>query len=588
MRCGPKNAITVMAYEGSLMYIIYVIVTSLLAVTSLHITEPESMASYNLDELPGLRIIVENENEIPDSIRYSLNGNDFITVSRLSTDWPTYMQNIEKHGYSESPAPVDDTVLWVFPIADPNSHEFPTPVVVDGIVYYPQDHGGDSLFALDAASGELIWKYCVGTNDDAVTVQDGKLFAASDSIFCLDALSGERIWANGDADWTGSTPVVVDGRVYCGTGPYPPGSGPNISYISCLDESDGSNIWTVPLDSCALYSCMTVWNQFVFVPTWRDAGETSLYALDSTTGDIIWENDDSYEGYWDSSPVLVDSVIYINGCDGYARGIDAVSGSTIWSKFTYPATATPAYHDGRLYFATELNMYYFCLDALSGGTIWQTPGKQHGSSAVADGQVIYGNYSMGENVGIRSLNSETGVEIWSHFIEGATWVQGSPSVTDGVVYMPLPDGNLYAFGTGLKYTYADEQLNSPVGLNELIANSYDNGTVTASDTISYYINQTGIEFGPSMELKLAASPNPMSSSARVAFILPECGRTIIRVFDLSGREIVTLADSDFSGGSHSLIWNAVDSTGQGISSGLYLCRIEHNGIIETTGLCVLR
>lgn len=52
--------------------------------------------------------------------------------------------------------------------------------------------------------------------------------------------------------------------------------------------------------------------------------------------------------------------------------------------------------------------------------------------------------------------------------------QGSPAITDGVVYIPAIDGNLYAFGAGLKYTYLDD-LFAQVGANELIVTSFNEG-----------------------------------------------------------------------------------------------------------------
>lgn len=66
------------------------------------------------------------------------------------------MQNYQNHGYSESPAPSDNTILWTASVTG-DLHEFPTPVVVNGIVYYPSNYGTDSLYTLDAATGELIW-----------------------------------------------------------------------------------------------------------------------------------------------------------------------------------------------------------------------------------------------------------------------------------------------------------------------------------------------------------------------------------------------------------------------------------------------
>ena len=87
----------------------------LISVTNLTITEPVDGETYDGDWLP-LRAIVENENEVPDSVHYSLNGAAVVLIPRLNTDWPTYMQNYQNHGYSESPAPHDNTILWTAPI----------------------------------------------------------------------------------------------------------------------------------------------------------------------------------------------------------------------------------------------------------------------------------------------------------------------------------------------------------------------------------------------------------------------------------------------------------------------------------------
>jgi len=135
------------------MILVTLLISSVFSATGITITEPIHCEAYNIDSLPDFRAIVENENSIPDSVSYSLNGGSYVKVSRLNTDWPTYMQNYQNHGYSESPAVTDNTILWTAPVTG-DWHEFPTPVVVDGIVYYPQDSPGDSLYALNAATGE--------------------------------------------------------------------------------------------------------------------------------------------------------------------------------------------------------------------------------------------------------------------------------------------------------------------------------------------------------------------------------------------------------------------------------------------------
>jgi len=555
----------------------------LISTTNLTITEPVDGETYYGDWLT-VRTIVENENEIPDSVNYSLNSQPVIQIPRLNTDWYTYMQDDLHRGYSESPAPTNNTILWTAPVTG-NYHEFPTPVIVDGIVYYPSNYGTDSLYALDAATGELIWKYRTGYTDDAVTVKDGYLFTASDSLWCLDALTGERIWATDAANANGSTPAVVGGRVYCGRASYP------TSYICCLDAVTGIEIWSETLSGLTA-SCMTVWNSMVFIPTWISNGETPLYALDASTGSIIWENTDSYQGYWDSSPTVVDNMIYINGDDSKTRAIDAMTGTTVWEVDITPGTyisATTAYYDSRLYFADQVDTYH-CIDASNGSSIWSVPGVQHGSSGIADGMVFYGEGSnyYDETARVIALNCETGQEVWSYETSsGQFGIVSSPAITDGVVYIAATDWNLYAFGTGLKYTYLDD-LFADVGSNELIATSFDGDVAVAADTINFTVTQTGIGLEPSSRLALCASPNPFHSVASISFELSEPGWTSVTVYDLSGRIVTTLTDTELVEGQHTILWNGIGNNGQAVSAGIYICRIQSAGISETTGLCLLR
>ncbi|MCD4847879.1 MAG: PQQ-binding-like beta-propeller repeat protein, partial [Candidatus Aegiribacteria sp.] len=541
--------------------------------------EPVDGESYNISDLLTVRAIVENENELPDSVHYSLNGEPVVQIPRLNTDWYTYMQNDLHHGFSESPAPTDNMILWTAQVTGFH-HEFPTPVIVDGIVYYPSDHGNDTLYALDAATGELIWKYRVGATDDAVTVKNGYLYTASDSLWCLDALTGERIWANGDADYSGSTPAAVDNSVYCGRRD----EYLDISYVYCFDAATGTEIWADTLSGNTA-SCLTVWNGMVFIPTCMGP----LYALEANTGSIIWENTDSYDGYWDSSPVVVDSLIYIGGNDGKMRAIDAITGTTVWEAYIGPAysiTATPAYHDGRLFFADQDDTYN-CLDASNGRTIWSVPGYQHGSSGIADGMVFYGE-CFTNTARVVALDCETGAEVWSYITYGGLLgIVSSPAITDGVVYIAATDLNLYAFGTGLKYTYRDD-LFADVGSNELIVTSFDEGIPVAADTISFAVTETGINLEPSHRLGLCARPNPFHSSALITFELSEPGFTSIEVYDLSGRIISTLESSELMAGVHSVHWDGRSRNGEPVSAGLYFCRIQSGNITETTGLCLLR
>ncbi len=561
---------------GDMMFGVHFVLAVVLSVSSVSITEPVDGEVYSGNWL-SVRAIVENENVLPDSVHYSLNGGSVVVIPRLNTDWPTYMQSDVKHGFSESPAPMDNSILWSAPVTG-DAHEFPTPVVVDGIVYYPQDSTGDSLYALDAATGAVLWTYKTGYTDDAVTVVDGFLYTASDSIWCLDALTGERIWASGVANSNGSTPSVVEGSVYCGTTFWPS----NTSKVYSLDASSGEINWVISVTGITA-SCNTVWEGAVYLPTYRGG----LYALDAESGVLLWSNNDSYQGYWDSSPVIVDGMIYIGGNDGKIRCVNPDNGITVWEQAITPSTyiaATLAYADGKLYFGDQETSYH-CISVSDGSNVWTVPGVEHGSSGIADGVVFFGEGSnyYDESARVFAFDCETGAEIWSYSTtSGPYGIVSSPSIVDGVMYIAGTDWNLYAFGTGLKYTFLDD-LYAEVGSNELIVTSWFSGTAVAADTISFTVTGTGIDLEPSRVFNLAVSPNPVVTSAAVSFQLTEPGRTSVKIYDLTGRAVCSLVDSDLSAGLHSFEWSGEDQ-----AAGLYLCSINSGGVIEFTGLCLLK
>ncbi|OPZ75976.1 MAG: hypothetical protein BWY77_02010 [bacterium ADurb.Bin431] len=78
-------------------------------------------------------------------------------------------------------------------------------------------------------------------------------------------------------------------------------------------------------------------------------------------------------------------------------------------------------------------------------------------------------------------------------------------------------------------------------------------------------------------------PNPFNQSTTIRFTLPRPARVSLRLFSVSGREVATLAAGNWPAGAHSLTWD-----GGGQASGLYLCRLEAAGGIQTRTLILLR
>lgn len=556
------------------MLLVTFLISSILATTSVTITEPVDGESYDGDWLT-VRAIVENENELPDSVHYTLNGSTVEQIPKLNTDWHTYMQNDTRNGFSESPGPTDASILWTAPVTG-TLHIFHSAVVVEGIVYFCHD----SLYALNAATGTIAWSYPILMGDDSPAVYEDKLFLTnSDSVYCFDIENRELVWSSGLANTDGGSPVVYDGKVFCSFNPQAvPGS-----IARCLNADNGSLIWSTSL-SGTQGSCSSIWENLLIIPT-----HTALYGLDVETGEIIWSILD-LEGFHDTSPCIVDGVIYIGGEDSVIRAIDASTGDIIWSTLISPMCnleATPAFHDEIVICGGKETI--FAVSAESGSLLWQTDKGLHGSPSIADGIVYWGGWGdYTDPDSIYAADITTGETIWSYKPDFLGWpLCSTPPIVDGVLYFPASDGNLYAFGTGLKFTYLDD-LFAEVGSNQLIVTSFNEEVPVAADTISFTVTGTGINHEPQYSFHLSASPNPFFSGALISFKLSESAFVSMDIYDLTGREVTRLVNSEFIAGTHFVQWNGCNQTGEAVSTGLYICRIESDGVIETVGLCFLK
>jgi hypothetical protein len=79
-----------------------------------------------------------------------------------------------------------------------------------------------------------------------------------------------------------------------------------------------------------------------------------------------------------------------------------------------------------------------------------------------------------------------------------------------------------------------------------------------------------------------ANPNPFSDRTSVRFGIPKDGRVTLVVYDVSGREVATLAERDYPAGYHSVDWVA----GGSARTGIYFMSLRH-GSKEVTRKVVI-
>ena len=81
-------------------------------------------------------------------------------------------------------------------------------------------------------------------------------------------------------------------------------------------------------------------------------------------------------------------------------------------------------------------------------------------------------------------------------------------------------------------------------------------------------------------------PNPFSAEAAISFSLPTSGHVSVTIYDMSGRAIRTLTNTEMMAAEHKLIWDGLDATGHAVGAGVYFCRLQACG--ETVTQKMLR
>jgi outer membrane protein assembly factor BamB len=82
---------------------------------------------------------------------------------------------------------------------------------------------------------------------------------------------------------------------------------------------------------------------------------------------------------------------------------------------------------------------------------------------------------------------------------------------------------------------------------------------------------------PSAVRALEVSPNPFNPEVRIRFALLEKGRVTLKIYDIDGKPVRTLASGECSAGHRVFSWNGRDNAGRPLSSGIYLVRLTANG-----------
>jgi outer membrane protein assembly factor BamB len=217
-----------------------------------------------------------------------------------------------------------------------------SPAVFNGAVYFGSGDG--NIYALDAATGALKWKFQTGNVVHASpAIVDGRLYIGSwdSNFYAIDAVTGKELWrfkTGEDPDIHNqvgiqSSATVAGGVVYFGC---------RDSNLYALDAATGQKRWAFNNKGSWVITSPVVKGNKIYFAT---SDTAILHILDAKTGTPI----DSLKFHWPifSSPSIAGTILYLAGQDGKLIAIDLATWKPSWefqpesSRQNLPALAKP-------------------------------------------------------------------------------------------------------------------------------------------------------------------------------------------------------------------------------------------------------
>jgi flagellar hook assembly protein FlgD len=75
--------------------------------------------------------------------------------------------------------------------------------------------------------------------------------------------------------------------------------------------------------------------------------------------------------------------------------------------------------------------------------------------------------------------------------------------------------------------------------------------------------------------------------ARLGFSIVRKERVEIRLYDVSGRAVRTLANREFTAGEHEVVWDGSDDAGRAVPRGVYFFQLRTPSFVSQKKLAML-
>ena len=83
-------------------------------------------------------------------------------------------------------------------------------------------------------------------------------------------------------------------------------------------------------------------------------------------------------------------------------------------------------------------------------------------------------------------------------------------------------------------------------------------------------------------------PNPFNPVTNIVYDIPEVTDVTLEIYNVMGQRVRTLAQGSHEPGRYQIVWNATNDFGQGLSSGMYIYRIQAGDFVSVKKLVLMK
>ena len=325
------------------------------------------------------------------------------------------------------------------------------PVYDSGVVYAADRQG--IVKAINSDDGSEIWSVNLAEKEGwfsrqssllsgGVTVANGHVYVGSEKaqVYALNASDGSIIWQTTAAGEVLSRPVASDGLVLIHT---------SNGQLQALDENSGVVKWMVNLDMPALSlrgesAPATAYGAAI---VGGDNGRVSAVLMQQ--GQMIWQQRISQAtgsteidrlSDVDTTPVIVNGVVYTLAYNGNLTALDLRSGQIMWKREL--GSVNDFIVDGDRIYIVDQNDRLLALTTEGGVTLWTQSDLLH---RLLTAPVLYnGSLVVGDSEGYLHWIDPSDGRFEAQQEVDSSGFQTEPSVADGKLLIQAKDGTVYA------------------------------------------------------------------------------------------------------------------------------------------------